>query len=135
MNRNNFIKSLFGICTIPFIPKIAIGNPINNKRIMFTPEMLMRYNTGLFIIKAGIDVYTHNRIGYAATVCWKLIYSLERSIPKYGRCNFLTDGWFYPMANTKEELCELLNNDKEGFRVLTKEEVIYIIQNRQQGFL
>ena len=134
MKRNTFIKSLLGLPLLAYFGG-NIPNPVDTNKVNFTVEMLTRYNTGLFIIKAGVNVYTHERVGYAATVCWKLIYSLERTIPKYGRCNFLTDGWFYPMANTKEELCEILNNDKDGYRILTKDEVKYIINNRQQGFL
>lgn len=56
---------------------------------------------------------------------------------RYGMMNVFTDGWFFPFANTDEETCEWLNNNphKEEYRLLTKEEAIFLFTNRQQGFL
>ena len=145
MKRNTFLKSLLGLGIFPLIPKATFAS-VNTERMVFTEEMLTRYNVGLFIIKAGVNVFEPERIGYAATVCWKLAYhmipqsKIDKSgtgylTGKYGKVSFLTDGWFCPLANTKKQLCEFLNNDERGYRVMTKEEVIYILQNRQQGFL
>ena len=49
-------------------------------------------------------------------------------------CNVLTDGWTHWIGN-KQELCEYLNNNPYGekYRVLTPEELIYIIQNRKNS--
>jgi len=104
-----------------------------NKRTIFTPEMLVKYNFGLFIVK-NTNESIFKRPSYFATISFKLIWSLESTIKKYGRCNFLTDGWFFPMADTKEELCKLLNEDPVGFRIMKKWEVLYIIFKRKQGF-
>lgn len=103
--------------------------------------MLSRYNYGLFIInvKAG-DVLTTKNLGYAATVAWKLGYincMLRDSNERYGKINAFTDGWFCPLARDKKAMCEWLNNNPYGeeYRLMTKEEVIFLISNRQQGFL
>lgn len=139
MKRNNFLKLL---ACIPFT---SIGYTakaeINLEPTVFTPEMLSRNNFGLFIInvKAG-NVLTTKRLGYAATLASKLTYInhlLQHSDFRYGVCDVFTDGWFYPAAKDKEGLCEYLNNNLHGekFRLLTKEEVLFLISKRQQGFL
>ena len=104
-----------------------------NKKHIFTIEELEKNNFGLFIIRY-FDEDIKTNVGYAATVSYKLSYQHHRDF-KYGLVNFLSDGWFNPVCKTKEELCEILNTDKHGYRLLTKEEVIYIINNRSQGFL
>jgi len=105
------------------------------ERIIFTPEMLRLYNFGLFIIKLTTSEDIRNNVDFAATVSFKLGYQLSKKIKKYGMTNFLTDGWFCDLADTVEELCDILNNDKFGYRLLTKEEVNYMINHRTQGFL
>lgn len=103
--------------------------------------MLSRYNYGLFIInvKAG-DVLTSKNIGYCATIAWKLGYIdhvLRGEDLRVGKMNVFTDGWFCPIAKNNKELCEWLNNNPYGeeYRLMTKEEVVFLITNRQQGFL
>jgi hypothetical protein len=89
-------------------------------------------------------------VGYASTVAWKLGYHNQTLVntiggkvterfdfPRYGKFNFLTDGWFFPIGHNYEEVCNYLNNNPHGetFRIMTKEEVVYIINNRKQGFI
>jgi hypothetical protein len=105
------------------------------ERTIFTPEMLTRHNFGLFIIKLTASEDIRENVGFNSTVSFKLGYQMSTKIKKYGRTNFLTDGWFCDLADTIEELCDILNNDPWGYRLLTKEEVIYMIDQREQGFL
>lgn len=112
---------------------------IQVEKIVFTPEMLRRNNFGLFLIKDTVDDVT-KRPGYSATVSWKLGYinhKLENSEKRYGLISFLTDGWFYPAAETIEELCDYINDNPHGvsYRLMTKEEVIFLLTTRKQGFL
>lgn len=152
MKRNKFLKTILGL------PLVFTSMSFTNKpkksleKTIFTPEMLRRHNVGLFIvnIKAG-DIVNSKNIGYAATVAWKICYHISPLIKpkneddgkfniacnKYGKVNVFTDGWFCPMGNTDEEVCKYLNNNPygESYRLMTKEEVIYLILNRKQGFL
>lgn len=102
-------------------------------RRKFTKEELNANNFGLFIIRATCTDIVEN-VNYAATVSFKIGFS-NKSERKYGLINFLTDGWFNPMADDLDELCDLLNNDIDGYRLLTKEEVCFMITYRKQGFL
>ena len=102
-------------------------------RKKFTEEELKLNNFGLFIIRATCTDIVSD-VNYAATVSFKIGYQMSGE-RKYGLINFLTDGWFNPMANTLAELCDLLNNDIDGYRLMTKEEVCFLITYRKQGFL
>jgi hypothetical protein len=106
---------------------------------VFTPEMLNKNNFGLYIIRA-YDSNIKENVSYASTVSYKLGYinhRLVESKKRYGLISFLTDGWFLPVAENDQDICDYLNNLPEGqkFRLLTKEEVIYMIKHRTQGFL
>lgn len=151
MKRNTFLKS---VLALPFIGAISSFTRKPKEEVtFFTEEMLNRNNYGLFIIKSTVkDV--RERPGYAATVSWKLGYSYhtfknpefthagekcggEKFVfQKYGKMNFLTDGWYYPLGS-KEDVLEYLNNNPNGdkFRLMTKEEVIFLLTERKQGFL
>lgn len=133
MKRSNFLRSMI---LLPFLSLKAIKRPNKNNVTYFTPEMLSRNNYGLFIINVKADV--EKNPGYAATVSWKLCWQITtRTMPKYGKVNFLTDGWVYPIAETEQGVCDYLNHNPHGeqFRLMTKEEVAYLIINRNQGFL
>lgn len=147
MKRNKFLKTLLGL---PFVaPLLAFSKP-KPEAVVFTPEMLKRHNYGLYVINVKATDVTQNP-GYAATVSWKLVWNFEKvknpvfkggggevfTWAKYSMCNFLTDGWVFPIGDSYEDVCEYLNNNPHGeqFRLMTKEEVIYLITNRQQGFL
>lgn len=143
MKRSKFIQTIIGL------PIVIMGLSFKNKsygKVIFTPEMLTRNNFGLFIINTRVKEITEQNIGYAATVSWKLSYTQRYwknsngvigEFAGYGKVNFLTDGWFCPIGNTYEEVCKYLNNNPHGesFRLMTKEEVLYIITHRKQGFL
>lgn len=143
MNRNNFLKKLtLGALSIPFLG-FKSETVRKNKVIEFTPEILNKYNYGLYLINDKADVVKNP--DYAATVSWKLTWNsgvivnnidnkkiVSESWCKYSITNFLTDGWTYPISSKKEEVCEYLNNNPYGhkFRIMTKEEVIYIMTHR-----
>ncbi len=149
MKRNDFLKIILGI------PLLFTKLPVQAKNLgktIFTPEMLSRNNYGLFIInvKAG-DVINSKNIGYCANVAWKLTWQMKYfknpvsknvkeqvfEFPKYSKTNVFTDGWVHPIGDSYEEVCEWLNNNPHGqeFRLMTKEEVVFLINNRKQGFL
>lgn len=139
MKRNNFLKIL-GF--LPFIPLLSepTKEKIDTRKVVFTPDILKKGH-GIFIINTRVkDV--KERPGYAATVSWKIGYinhilAGEFSKHRYGVTNFLTDGWFCPLAKDIKDLCEWLNNNPygESYRPMTKEEIVYLISTRQQGFL
>lgn len=108
----------------------------NTKDFIFAEEMLVKHNYGLYIINKKCKNIRKNP-GYAATVSWKLTYQSDPKILKYTICNFLTDGWVYPIGDTYKKVCEWLNNNPNGekYRIMTKAEVLYLISQRKQGFL
>lgn len=94
--------------------------------------------------KNNVLVLQNKNVNYAATVVSKFVWQIEMSqvvkhmnlgkkirLPKYGLSNALTDGWTH-WIGSKEEVCEFLNENTFGtqYRILTPEELIYIIQNR-----
>jgi hypothetical protein len=151
MKRNTFLKSLLAL---PFIGAISSFTKKPKEEVtVFTEEMLRKNNYGLFIIKSTVkDV--RERPGYAATVAWKLGYCYHTfkypifdnkgkeydekkfTFQKYGKMNFLTDGWYYPIGDNYKDILEYLNNNPNGdkFRLMTKDEVIFLLTERKQGF-
>ena len=144
MKRSTFLKTLGGLSLtglFGFKPSSKIHkNPV----IEFTPEILKKNNFGLYLINDKADV--EKNPDYAATVSWKLSWNLQVMVnsirgrvtnkyewPKYGIVNFLTDGWYYPIGEKYEDICNYLNNSDEKFRIMTKEELIYIIENRSNS--
>lgn len=151
MKRSSFLK--LGL-TLPFIGAFsfkALGSPEKkikqNPVIEFTKENLSEFNVGTYVIRhktgKGYIADVEANPNYCATVVWKLVYQLGYAVnnlqgekvkvefPKYGLCNVLTDGWTH-WVGSKEELCDYLNNNPYGetYRILTKEELFYIIENR-----
>lgn len=129
MNRNSFLKLLglssLGTVFSSFDNKHKIKS---NKVVIFTPELLKKYNTGLYIIKDGTDVTL--RPGYAATVSFKLVYHHLDGRTVRGLCNFLTDGWTQ-LIGSEQNICDFLNHGSfQKYRIMTKEELIYIIENK-----
>ena len=109
-------------------------NPIpKNPVIQFTPENLSEFNVGTFVINTKADVV--KKVGYAATVTWKIVYQHGVDEARYGLCNVLTDGWTHWIGETHADVCEYLNNNPHGetFRVLTLRELNYIINQRGNG--
>lgn len=139
MKRSTFIKA-FGL--IPLFSFSNLKSVKQNKVVVFTPEMITKNNFGLYIINNKADVFKNP--DYAATVAWKLGYNNQYwrnfdgnggSFQNYGKINFLTDGWFCPIGDNYEEICEYLNNNPHGekFRIMTKEELFYIINHRSNS--
>lgn len=98
-------------------------------RTVFTEKEI---ECGMFIIKNSSPKKTKD-LPFAKTVAFKIGFSHYGDL-KYGLCNFLTDGFYVGVAKDKKELCEHLNNDDVGYRPMTKEEVIQIINYSNQGF-
>lgn len=143
MKLLNFIRLIFALPRLSSYKEISsLGKKTSNKIVEFTVDELEKYNFGCYLIKNDTDVYKNP--DFAATVCWKLVWQLRYikevnskllqkvHLPKYGMCNFLTDGWTHWIGDTKEDVIEHLNNNEHGtkFRFLTKEELFYIISNR-----
>ena len=128
MKRNTFLRGLFSASVLALLP-FKTKAERQNKVVEFTPEMLIKNNFGLYIINDKANVF--ERPDYAATVAWKLSYHNNNG-GNYGKVNFLTDGWFCPIGNTYKDICEYLNNNPYGekFRIMTKEELFYIINHR-----
>jgi hypothetical protein len=140
------------IVGLPFVaPLLSLKpTPQEPEETVFTPEMLLRHNYGLYIINVKARNIRSNP-SYASTVAYKLGYQIHAwrntdnngettqngRMTKYVKVNFLTDGWVCPIGNTYEEVCEYLNNNPYGekFRLMTKEEVVFLITHRTQGFL
>lgn len=146
MKRNTFLKS---VLALPFVGGLLsfVSKP-KEAVTVFTEEMLKRNNYGLFIINSKVTDVTQ-RPGYAATQSFKLCWTLgvcrneirgEYTLiefPKYCIVDFLTDGMILPIGSTYADMLEYLNNNPYGekYRLMTKEEVVYLITNRKQGFL
>jgi hypothetical protein len=136
MKRNTFIKAMLALPLV-FSKLTLYGRGSRDGKITFTPDMLTRHNYGLFIINTKAGEITEKNVGYASTLAWKLCWQISsKDMPKYGKVNVFTDGWFCPMGENYQEVCDYLNNNpKETYRLMTKDEVLFILGTRQQGFL
>lgn len=88
---------------------------------------------GLYVIRESSSVGSTN-LSFAATVVFKVGYDNYNIEKRYGLSNCLTDGWYLPIGNSKQDIANHLNKDKDGYRKLTKEEYIAIIGHDNQGF-
>lgn len=130
MKRNTFIKALFGLpFVLPLLGKAVetkedLFSEIDTQRLFFTPEMIV--HKGLIIIRAGIKITQNtDRI-----ICWKLTYDCG-SKRHFGMTGVFNNGMIFQQAETVEEMCRQLNNSAtDGWRILTKEELIYLIKNK-----
>lgn len=146
MRRKDFLKNILSISLLSFLPfKLFSGTPIIKPNLVsnFTPELMSKFNYGMYIINNKVDVIANP--DYAATVVWKLVYQFSRQtykhskykynyehLPENGLCNILTDGWTY-WVGSKQDLCDYLNNNPYGekYRILTKAELDYILNHRK----
>ncbi len=150
MKRSNFLRALVGLPLV--LSQLSFSKKSKIEKVIFTPDMLNRNNFGLYIIntKAGNFGDIKRNPGYAATVSWKLCYHNDPtkkqgtksdqyrvSANRYCKINFLTDGWICPIGQDYNEVCAYLNNNPYGetYRLMAKEEVIFLITTRKQGFL
>ena len=144
MKRNQFLKTSLLASVIGFSPFSSLAKTPTIKKnpvIEFTPENLSEFNVGTYIINDKANV--ENNVGYAITVTWKLVWQMkyikevnianDRKVilPRYGKCNVLTDGWTHWIGE-KAQLCDWLNNNPHGdkYRILTPNELLYMITNR-----
>ena len=99
------------------------------RNIFTTKELEM----GMFIVRndAGKPFID---LTFARTVAFKICYIVGGGSKRYGIVNFLTDGAFIGLADNKQELVDHLNADKEGYRQMTKDEVIQLTATTEQGF-
>lgn len=91
---------------------------------------------GRFIIRnsASAPLIKEN-IGFARTVTFKIGFSYDSPKDKpYGWSNPFADG-LYLSIGTKEEIAKQLNEDKFGYRPLTKPEAILMIDDMRQSLL
>lgn len=87
---------------------------------------------GLYIIRESSPKNSPH-IGFARTVTFKIGFSRTNEEKPYGKISCMCDGWYCPIG-TKEQVAEYLNNDEYGYRPLTKEEFIKMINSSDQGF-
>lgn len=92
---------------------------------------------GLFIIRESSPKKSKD-LGFAKTVVFKIgfvnVLENDISVQKYCKISVLTDGFVAAIGNTKEEFANYLNDDKSGYRPLTKEEMIDLLNSSEQGF-
>lgn len=87
---------------------------------------------GMFIIKNNVGKPLED-LRFSRTVAFKVGFS-HGSVKKYGLSSFLTDGFYSPISDSLKGLADYLNNDEEGYRPLTKDELIELIVSSDQGF-
>ena len=94
--------------------------------------------SGLYIVRESSPKGSTD-LGFKRTVCFKLGFCSQIETGLYGDkgswgyISFLTDGWYCHLGS-KEAVLKVLNEDEYGFRPLTKEEYIELINSTNQGF-
>lgn len=96
---------------------------------LFTEEEL---ECGMFLVKNNAGK-PFKDLGFARTVTFKTGFSHDGE-KKYGLSSVLTDGFYVGVANSLKELAEYLNEDEQGYRPLTKEELFQLVSSSNQGF-
>ncbi len=89
---------------------------------------------GTYIIKETSPKGSDN-LNFARTVTYKIGFDNNDKEKPVNKISCLTDGWVCPIAKDEKEFAEYLNNDEHGFRPLTKEEYLAMINSTNQGFL
>ena len=100
-------------------------------RSVFAPEDL---DVGMFIIKCDVP---NPIIDFNSARCsvYKIVYlNVAGLSTKYGLCSVLTDGCCFAMQTDKKDLCYMLNNDPFGFRPITKQEMLILMEHNNQNF-
>jgi hypothetical protein len=72
-------------------------------------------------------------LGLARTLTFKIGFSHDVDL-KYGLSSVLTDGFYVGVANSLKDMATYLNNDVQGYRPLTKDELFELINSSTQGF-
>lgn len=72
---------------------------------------------------------------FARTVASKIGFDMSGNKGKpYGLIDVFTDGAYIPIG-TKEKMAKMFNEDKHGYRPLTKEEAILMLKDIRQTLL
>ena len=86
---------------------------------------------GILIIRESSPLGSTD-IKFARTVTYKIGFSNQVSEKtRYGKISIFTDGWFCPIANTAQEFADYLNNDEYGYRPLTKNEALLLLNDAE----
>lgn len=96
---------------------------------IFTKEEL---KCGMFLVKNNAGKPFED-LAYARTVTFKVGFSHDSKL-KYGLSSVLTDGLYVGVAYSLEDMATYLNNDPDGYRPLTKDELFELINSSNQGF-
>ena len=89
---------------------------------------------GMFLIRNDASRPFKN-VGFATTVVFKVGFEMNpKDDKKYGLISVLTDGRYCPIAKDLKELAEYLNKDERGYRPITKDEFIELLNSSNQGF-
>ena len=99
-------------------------------RNIFTEKEL---EAGMFIVRNDAGK-PFKDLNFARTVAFKVSYNIFGESEKWGICNFLTDGCFIGITASKELLADHFNDDANGFRQMTQDEVIQLVLSTEQGF-
>lgn len=89
---------------------------------------------GLYIIRNAASDPIRD-IGFAHTVVFKIGFIESQTEKRYCKIAVMTDGWICPIADTKADVAEKLNNDQHGYRPLKKSEFVLLMNQTAQGFL
>lgn len=95
------------------------------KHIWTTEEIITQH--GKLIIRNNISKPFKN-LAFARTVVFKIGFSKLR----YGLCSILTDGFYCDVANTPQEFVDYLNSDEIGYRPLTKDEFLQLVDDGEK---
>lgn len=101
-------------------------------KFIFEPHDI---KAGLFIVRKPMNGKTYKDLDFARTVVFKIGYTFEDSIPKWGICNVLTDGLYSAIGQTEEDVADFLNKDKHGYEPLSKKEMMILMEHTMQGFI
>lgn len=96
---------------------------------LFTEQELQ---CGMFLVKNNAGK-PFKELGFARTVTFKVGFSNDGEL-KYGLSSVLTDGFYVGVANSLKDLATYLNNDEQGYRPLTKDELFQLVNSSTQGF-
>ncbi len=90
-------------------------------------------DAGVYIIRDDSKKNSSD-MAFARTVVWKIGYS-DASPKEWGKISVLTDGCYIPIAKDRAEFAEFLNKDLRGYRPITKQEYMRLLESTEQGFI
>lgn len=93
------------------------------KRIIWKAEDII---AGLWLIRNS-STNVKEDPGFASTVTFVISWRMDGPGNQYGLTNQLTDGMFLDYGS-KAQMAKKLNEDEFGYRAITKEEVMILIE-------